>query len=61
MSYSPVISGGIVVEVSREEYENLIRDSEMLAIIKRFAEANAYLNTSDIKTILNIKREGAEV
>ena len=59
MSYSPVISGPIMVEVPKKEYETLIRDSEKLSILKRVIEKD-YATISDIRCILGNERKENE-
>ena len=60
MSYSPIMTGGVIVEVPKIEYAELIRESEQLAAIKRLVEKNGYIGTSDIIAILGIE-ERAEI
>ena len=55
MPYKPLLSGGATIEISVEEYNGLVRDSEQLAIIKRYIEEGEYASVSDIKLILGIK------
>ena len=59
MSYSPVVSGPVIVEVPRREYDILIRDSEKLAILKRVVEKD-YATISDIRCILGNERKENE-
>lgn len=43
--------------VSAEKYEKLIRESEQLATVKKFLEANDYISSGELKTILDIKEK----
>lgn len=57
MSYRPVLTGGVVVEVPKEEYEQLLRESERLAMVRRYLERSEYPSTYDIKLIVFEERE----
>ena len=57
MSYKPVICGGVVVEVPKDEYEELVRNSEKIDTIKRFITANTYVAAKDIAILLGIENE----
>lgn len=43
------------VLVDKEEYRNLIRQSEQIECLKRYIENTEYTSINDIKTIFNIK------
>ena len=45
------------VSVPKPEYEDLIRDSERLEIIKRKVKANKDVGTEELKEILDIKND----
>lgn len=45
------------LSVSAEKYERLVRESEQLATVKKLLEANGYVSSGDLKTILNIKEK----
>ena len=58
MSYKPIMSGGVAVEVDKNEYEKLVRDSEKIAAVKRFIESSDYPTIKEISAILDIGNEG---
>ena len=45
------------VSVPKPEYEDLVRDSEKLEIIKRKVKANKYVGMEELKEILDIENE----
>lgn len=49
-----------VVTVTNREYEKLIRESEQLATVKKLLEANDYVSSGDLRTILDIKEKEKE-
>lgn len=51
---------GIIVEVPKCDYDDLLRASEKLETIKRLITANTYVSTSDLLAILDIKKEEAK-
>lgn len=57
-------SGKITIEydvlVPRKEYEKLLRESEQLAIIKRYIEVSTYPSVDDIRITLGIERKENE-
>jgi len=44
------------VSVPKSEYEELVRDSEQLAIVKNVIANSKYVSTDDLKIILDIER-----
>lgn len=46
------------IEIPKEEYNQLIRESEKLAIIKRMLAKEQYVSASDMRMILGIEEEG---
>lgn len=60
MAYSPLVHGGVTIEVSKNEYEELVRASEKIAAAKRFLAANEYVSTKDLAALLDIDRETKE-
>lgn len=57
MSYKPVMTGGVVVEVNKDEFEKLVRESEKIAAVERLINENRYTTTNDIAIILGIERK----
>ena len=55
MAYSPLISGGVVVEVPKSEYEKLVQKAERVDVVERLVAANEYVSTKDIVAILGIE------
>lgn len=55
MPHAPIVSGGVIVELQKAEYDKLLRDSERIEIIKRMYANNDYVSTKDIATVLDIK------
>ena len=51
---------GSTVTISKNEYENLVRDSEQLAIVKNYVEKQEYISTKDIKVLLEIEEKEGE-
>lgn len=45
------------IEISREEYNDLVRDSERVAAMERFLTAHEYISREDIIAILGIERK----
>lgn len=43
------------VTIPKTEYEELVRDSERIAIVKNFLKKDRYGLTGDLKVILNIE------
>lgn len=43
------------VTIPKPEYEELVRDSERIAIVKNFLKKDRYGLTGDLKVILNIE------
>ena len=43
------------VNVPKPEYEDLVRDSEQLAIVKNLLGSGRYVSTDDLKIILGLK------
>lgn len=58
-------SGKITIEydvlVPRKEYEKFLRESEQLAIIKRYIEEREFPSAEDIRLILGVERKEKEV
>lgn len=52
------------VSVPKPEYEELVRDSEQLAVVRRMVRKNKYIGQEDLKAVLDIeesqKKEGEE-
>ena len=48
------------IEIPKEEYNQLIRESEKLAIIKRMLAKEQYVSASDMRMILGIEEEQKE-
>lgn len=49
------------VTVSKNEYEELVRDSLRLAIVKNYVQKSEYVSTKDIKILLEVEeKEGEE-
>ena len=46
------------IEIPKEEYNQLIRESEKLAIIERMLAKEQYVSASDMRMILGIEEEG---
>lgn len=46
-----------IINVPKSEYENLIRESETLAIIKDLYKAKKYVDADDMRRILNVELE----
>ena len=46
------------IEIPKEEYNQLIRDSEKLAIVERMLVKERYISASDMRVILGIEEEG---
>lgn len=55
MSYSPLITGGVVVEVPRSEFEKLVQKAERVDVVERLVSVNEYISTKDIVAILGIE------
>jgi hypothetical protein len=49
------------VDITTEEYSELVRASERIAVVERLAQENKYINTDDVMTILNIKKEERKI
>lgn len=45
------------VNVPKNEYEDLVRDSEILSTIERYVQESTYVSTETLKIILGIKVE----
>ena len=50
---------GKIVEISLEEYKQLVKDSTALEILKEYAENAAYLSGETIRCVLGIKQKDA--
>jgi len=48
------------VSISKNEYEELVRDSEQLKIVKKFVKESKYANSNDVAILLNISEEEGE-
>lgn len=48
------------VSISKSEYEELVRDSEQLKIVKKFVKESEYAGTKDIEILLNTSEEEGE-
>lgn len=48
------------IEIPKEEYNQLIRESEKLAIIERMLAKEQYVSASDMRMILGIEEEQKE-
>ena len=46
------------IEIPKEEYNQLIRDSEKLAIVERMLVKERCISASDMRVILGIEEEG---
>lgn len=60
MSYAPVVSGGVIIEVPKSEFEKLVRASERIATVERYVKSASYVSADDILSILDIKKEGED-
>lgn len=47
-----------MVMITAEEYNELVRESERIAILRELFEKDSYTATSTVKIILNIEKEG---
>ena len=54
------VSGFLTVHIPKDEYEELVRESEKLSIIKAMLEANNYIPSSDFKAIVGIKEKDGD-
>lgn len=58
MAIAPMISGGVIVEVRKEEYDELVRISERVDTIERIVNNTSYyLSTEDFLAMLGIKKK----
>ena len=52
------------VSVPKPEYEELVRDSEQLAVVRRMVRKNKYIGQEDLKAVLDVEvsqeKEGEE-
>jgi len=48
------------VSISKNEYEELVRDSEQLKIVKKFIKESKYAGSNDVAILLNIGEEKGE-
>lgn len=48
------------VEISLDRYDDLVRASEKIEVIKRMVSASEYISTADILMILGIEKDGAK-
>ena len=49
------------VEIPVEEYHDLLRKAERIAIVERLVNRCEYINTSDILAVLDIERRSEDV
>lgn len=56
MSFNPILKC-TMVEVPMSEYEELVRNSERIAAVKRLLAANEYISTKDVAALLDINTE----
>ena len=50
-----------MIEIPREEYNELVRASEKIAAVERFINESAYTSEKDILIILGIKKKEKEI
>ena len=55
MSVNGITDVVVTVSVPKPEYEELVRDSETLNIIKRVVETDQYVTAKDIKILLGVE------
>lgn len=48
------------IVVDKEEYEELVRDSARLSIIKNYVKKSEYISTKDIKILLEKEEKEGE-
>lgn len=48
------------IDISVAEYNDLVRDSEKIAAVRRLVAANEYISTKDVMAILDIERKDTE-
>ena len=57
MSYRPLVTGGVVVEVPKSDFEELVQKAERIDVVERFVAENEYVSAKDIIAILGIGRK----
>ena len=57
MPCKPLMSGELLVECSQKEYNQLVRDSEKLAVLKTLFATQKFVTCDEVRAILGINEE----
>ena len=57
MARAPLMSGGVIVEVSKGEYDELVRIAERVDTVERLVNSDSFFTTDNILTALDIKKK----
>lgn len=60
MAYKPIMSGGVIVEVDKAEYEELVRKAERITVVERLLLESKYATVRDILAVLGIENKEKE-